>query len=679
MVFTTHTKMPVYFVRNQGQLEHEHLFYYCKDRCCDVYFTDEGASFVFLDNKHQENPSSIKEVFEVPKKERKGYRLDFCFLNGGRKITPVGRGELEGKVNYFRGSDSNNWNTVISTYTEVVYKDVWSGIDLVFRGEEGRIKYEFIIQPGANVEKIRFTYDGADKLSLDPKGNIIINTPYGSIKDERPVSFQEHQEELVHIESAFQMIEKGKGVCEIKVLLKEGYDHRSLLIIDPGLVYSTFLGGSSGSRGAGIAVDGTGNAYISGSTNSNDFPTTVGAFDTTYNGGVDAFVTKLNPDGNALVYSTYLGGTGLDRATSIAVDDLGNAYVTGQTQSSDFPTTPGTFDPTFNGFVDAFVAKLNSDGTMLLYSTYLGGTSSDTGLGIALDKDYFAYITGVTESNNFPTTAGAFDPTFNGNGEAFVTKLNSVGTALIYSTYLGGTNGDQGRAITVDTEGNAYITGGTFSNNFPTTAGAFDPIYKGNGDAFLTKLNSVGTNLIYSTYLGGTSLDFANGITVDYAGNAYVTGQTQSSDFPTTSGVFDPAFNGNGDAFVTKLNSDGTSLIYSTYLGGTSEDNGTKIAIDIMGNTYITGTTFSNDFPTTIDALDPTYNGNGDAFVTKLNSDGTSLIYSTYLGGISVEQNPAIAIDNTGNAYITGNTFSNDFQPRPELIIQPIMALEIPL
>jgi hypothetical protein len=338
------------------------------------------------------------------------------------------------------------------------------------------------------------------------------------------------------------------------------YDPRYPLIIDPALDYSTFLGGTGSDAGAGIAVDRRGSAYVTGFTNSADlpdtpgaFPTTPGAFDRTLDGNSDAFVTKLNASGSALVYSTFLGGTGADDGEDIAVDASGSAYVVGDTFSGDFPTTQGAFDTTFNGgIVDAFVTKLNASGSALVYSTFLGGANQDEGNGIAVQEGR-AYVTGNTQSTDFPTTQGAFDRTQNGSEDAYVTKLNAAGSALVYSTFLGGTSFDQGIDIAVNARGRAYVTGDTGSANYPTTQGAFDTTFNGGAqDAFVTKLNASGSALAYSTFLGGTDSDGGAGIAVR-EGRAYVTGGTRSSDYPTTPGAFDTSYNGNSDAFVTKL------------------------------------------------------------------------------------------------------------------------------
>jgi hypothetical protein len=445
------------------------------------------------------------------------------------------------------------------------------------------------------------------------------------------------------------------------------YDTSLPLVIDPVLCYSTYLGGNSADEGRSIAVDSSGSAYVTGYTFSTDFPTTTGTFQTTtFGGSTDAFVTKLNPTGSALVYSTYLGGGYYDFGHGIAVDASGNAYVTGDTSSTDFPTTAGAFQTTLGGIRNGFVTKLNPSGSAQVYSTYLGGSYSDAGLGIAADRSGNACVTGLTFSTDFPTTAGAFQPTFGGGGsiDAFVTKLNPTGSAQVYSTYLGGSGGDEGLGIAVDASNNAYVTGFTQSTNFPTTSGAFQPTFGGYNDAFVTKLNATGSApLVYSTYLGGSDFERGFGIAVDTLGNAYVTG-VAGTNFPTTSGAFQTTFGGIiVDAFATKINPTGSApLVYSTYLGGSQFDQANGIAVDASDNAYVTGVTTSTDFPTTSGAFQTTFGGYSDAFVTKLNPTGSApLVYSTYLGGDADDSGNGIAVDPSGSAYITGTTSSIDF------------------
>jgi hypothetical protein len=446
------------------------------------------------------------------------------------------------------------------------------------------------------------------------------------------------------------------------------------------LVYSTYLGGTNNDSGLGIALDTLGDAYVTGYTLSTDFPTTPGAFQTACAGSCayqDAFVTELNPTGSALVYSTYLGGTGADVGQGIAVDASGDAYVTGDTLSSDFPATPGAFQTTCGGgpgnctIGDGFVAKLTSDGSGLVYSTYLGGSSVDQALGIAVDASGNAYVTGGTSSSDFPTTPGAFETTCPAQdsctpGAGFVTKLNSPGSALVYSTYLGGSHGGAGFGIVVDNSGDAYVTGTTDSTDFPVTPGASQTTFGGGEtDAFVTKMNSSGSGLVYSTFLGGSGIDQGFGVALDSSDNSYVTGSTYSSDFPTTPGAFQTTCGGcsgtTADAFVTELNSAGSSLVYSTYLGGSNADGGQSIALGASGIAYVTGYTYSIDFPITPGAFQTKCGGGCsgttyDAFVASFGPgvqvSPSGLGFGNQTVGIpSAPQ--TITLTNTVNATLT--------------------------
>ncbi|MFB3895066.1 MAG: SBBP repeat-containing protein [bacterium] len=427
------------------------------------------------------------------------------------------------------------------------------------------------------------------------------------------------------------------------------------------LIYSTYLGGGDNDESHGIALDNSENAYITGETDSIDFPTIPNAFDISANGSRDVFVTKLNTTGTALVYSTYIGGGNYDIGHAITVDNSGNAYIIGYTDSSDFPTTPGAYSGTYNGDTDGFIIKINATGTALVYSTYIGGGSVDIPYGITIDNLGNTYITGFTNSADYPITPSAYSTTYHGYRDVFVTKLNTQGTALLYSTYLGGGDPEMAYGIVIDSSDNAYITGLTLSSDFPTSSGAFDTTFNGLEDVFVTKLDATGTALLYSTYLGGKRHDGGIGIAIDSSENVYITGRTRSTDFPTTPGAFDTLYNGLYDAFISKLNAAGTALIYSSYVGGGNNDFGNGITIDSIGNAYVTGRTNSTDFPTTADAYDKTFNGDTDVFVSKLNATGTVLNYSTYLGGGSYDEGNAIAINGSGVVYLSGYTHSTDF------------------
>ena len=423
-------------------------------------------------------------------------------FEGANLVAPTGTDQATTTFNYLVG-DQSQWHTNVPTYQQVAYDGLYAGIDLVTWGQRDSLKYEFHVAPGADYQQIRIHYDGIEGLSVDAQGVLHVQTALGELTDEAPVIYQVIGGQQVAVAGQFKLLDADTYTFTVT----GSYDPTRELVIDPNLAWSTYLGGNGNDWGKGIAVDAAGNAYVTGQTESGNFPTTAGAFDTTYNGDCDAFVAKLNASGSGLVYSTYLGGGNSDTGLGIAVDAAGNVYVTGETESGNFPTTAGAFDTTDSGG-DAFVAKLNASGSGLVYSTYLGGSGRNLGYGIAVDAAGNAYVTGWTDCSDFPTTAGAFDTTYSGSRyNAFVAKLNASGSGLVYSTYLGGSGRDQGLSIAVDAAGNAYVTGQTESSDFPTTAGAFDTTYQGGDDAFVAKLNASGSGLVYSTYLGGSGID----------------------------------------------------------------------------------------------------------------------------------------------------------------------------
>jgi hypothetical protein len=600
-----------------------------------------------------------------PSEAQKGAAVRLVLDSARTHMRGVGRDRLKTRVNYLTGSDRSAWHENVPTFGTVMYHDVYPGIDLVYYGNQQQLEYDFVVEPGATPEAIRFHFEGVNDVTIGEGGELVVSVAGRHFTQRAPLVYQQTATGRRVVDGRYIVSDTKHVSFDIST-----YDSSLPLVIDPVLVYSTFVVAASSpsdDRGHGIAVDGAGYAYVVGSTGGFDFPTTPGAFDTTFDGG-DVFVAKLNTTGTGLEYSTYLGGTSGDGGSSIAVDAAGSAYVTGGTTSIDFPTTPGAFDTTMDGEGDGFVVKLNAIGTGLEYGTYLGGTGPEWGNGIALDAVGNAYLTGYTWSTDFPTTPGAFDTTHGGGfSDAFVAKLNTMGTALEYSTFLGGTAHEQGSNIAVDAAGSAHVTGSTSSSDFPTTPGAFDTTQNDDRDVFVAKLNATGTGLEYGTYLGGNSYDESFGIAVDAAGSAYVTGyvlpypEVTTDPFPTTPGAFDTTANGRADVFVVKLNANGSGLLYSTYLGGPEDDLGFGITVDATSSAYVTGSTRSLDFPTTPGAFDTrpgafdslSY-GDRDAFVVKLNAAGSGLEYGTFLGGREEQQGSGIAVSSTGSAYVTG-------------------------
>jgi hypothetical protein len=577
-------------------------------------------------------------------------------LVGATATAPVtGEQRLPGTSNYFIGTDPHQWHTRVPTYAQVRYEHAYPGIDLVYYGRAGQLEYDFVVAPGTSPTTITLslTATGSETpLRLDADGNLIVGLAetHSEISFHKPVVYQPAGTGRTYLEGRYTL----KGPHEVGFDIPAA-DPSKPVVIDPTLSYSTYLGGSNYDIGHGIAVDRAGNAYVTGYTQSTDFPT-ANPFQATIHGGSDAFVAALDPSGSTLLYSTYLGGSGNESGAGIAVDGAGNAYVTGDTTSTDFPTA-NPFQPTNHGRTNAFVAALDPTGSTLLYSTYLGGSDIDSGLGIAVDRAGNAYVTGGARSTNFPT-ANPLQPTNHGAWDAFVAALDPSGSTLLYSTYLGGSIDDFGYGIAVDNAGNAYVTGITGSANFPT-ANPFQPTYGGSADAFVAALDPTGSTLLYSTYLGGSGTDVGYGIAVDGAGNAYVTGGTASTDFPTAN-PFQPTNQGGADAFVAALDPSGSTLLYSTYLGGSIDDVGNGIAVDNAGNAYVTGYTGSANFPTA-NPFQATIHGGSNAFVAALDATGSTLLYSTYLGGSGTDGGHGIAVDSAGNAYVTGETYSTNF------------------
>ncbi len=425
---------------------------------------------------------SDQEETDLDERKTKGVTLILQFKNPQATMKIEARKKQAGTVNFFCGNDQNKWKINIATYEEIAYYDVCPGIDLIFYGKNGRFKYDLVLKPGASVEDICLVYQGADALTLNEEGDLFLHTPYGTLVDEKPICYQMIDGKKCEVEGAYRL--DGEEVC-----FEVGeYEASYSLIIDPILVYSTYLGGGDSDIGYEIAVDDDGNAYVTGYTFSTNFPTTAGAYDESFNGIIDVFISKLNPSGKGLVYSTYLGGTGDDWGIGIAIDQGGNAYVTGYTESANFPTTSGAYDQSFNGSIDVYITKLNPSGTDLVYSTYLGGSDADLGRGIAIDQGGNAYVTGNTTSPNFPTTAGAFQNNLTASNDVFVTIINSIGNALVYSTFLGGSADETGWGIAVDQFGSAYVTGATNSIDFPTTPMAQQTFNAGSDDVFVTKI-----------------------------------------------------------------------------------------------------------------------------------------------------------------------------------------------
>jgi hypothetical protein len=566
-------------------------------------------------------------------------------------------------TNYFIGNDPSQWHTNVANYNSVSYQNVYPGIDLNYHSAPGQaLEYDFVVAPGASSDRVQLHFTGADHLQLDAEGNLIIDVNGVQMQQFRPTLYQEINGARHEVAGSFMLL--GTGDVGFHV---SSYDPRMLLVIDPTAPPPTltYLGGAGDDYISAVAADSTG-VYVTGGTSSNNFPTSVGAPQGRLNPDAtgNAFVTKLDPLLRNVIYSTYLGGSVGDTGSGIAVDTAGNAYITGTTSSLDFPTQ-NPYQATSAGGSDAFVTKINAGGNALVYSTYLGGAGDDDGNAIALGSTGMnganAYVTGQTDGNNFPTTRGAAQAAAGGGQDAFVTEFTTDGTQLVYSTLLGGAGTDKGNGIAVDpSTGAAYVTGLTASNNFPISAGAFQAALKGTTDAFVTKVNPAGTAFDYSTYLGGTSSDEGHGITVQ-DGYAFVTGDTQSNNFPTSGAPVQNANAGGTDAFITKVNKTGTALVFSTYFRGAGSDIGMAIVLRPQGqlgaDVFITGSTTSNNL-TLVNPFQNALQGGTDAFYAGVDSSGATIVSSSYLGGSNNDDGRGIAF--AGSLYIGGETKSNN-------------------
>ena len=671
--------LPLAFEPNQGQTDPT-VKYLARGSGYTVFLTENEAVFSLksiaavhaqVTSRHAIGATSADKS-DVPSKESgsndTAAAIHLNLIGGNAQPQISASGPLPGHSNYFIGNDRSQWLTNVEHYGRVSYRDVYPGVDMTFYGGQKQLEFDFVVAPGASASPIRLGVSGADHVATDDDGNLVLKASTGSVELRKPVAYQMKDGTREPVDVLFVQ----HATHQVSFVLGN-YDHSRALVIDPSVSYATYLGGSAEDDAYGIAVDSTGNAYVTGQTMSTDFPK-VGGVQSTKKAEFDAFVTKISANGSSLVYSTYVGGNGEDSGNAIAVDASFDAFVAGGTGSSNFPVQGG-YQTTPNGSLDAFVFELNPAGSALTYSTYLGGSGQDYASGIALYNGS-AYVVGSTQSSDFPTK-NPLQSSIAGNSNGFVTVLNSSGNALVYSTFLGGGSGDFAAAVAVDSSGNAYVTGGTENPSFPVK-NAFQPTCGSDGtcngglyDAFVTVYNPAGSAYVYSTFLGGEGTDEGLGIAVDASGDAYVTGLTQSpSHFPLKSPALQSSMGGTQDAFVTELNPTGTALVYSTFLGGGQSDAGTGIAVDANNNAYVTGQTGSSDFPT----ASPTQSGSGggnDAFVSEINSTGSSLLFSTYLGG-SADENTnlggnlasigSIAVNSTGaNIYVAGNTASTDF------------------
>ncbi len=686
-VNTNYGKLPLVFEVNQGQTDPQVRFLFRGSR----YTAFLTAGSMVLSLRPAKVPSSgaptTAATGNVP--AAPAASLEFQLMGAARKPAVVGEDQLPTRVNYFIGNDRSKWRTNIPTYQRVRYQNVYPGIDLIYYGNHRQLEYDFVIAPHADPSQIDIGVRGADTVQLDSDGNLVLKIGSGELHFQSPIVYQEINGQRVPVQGSFGVQSSGHITFHLA-----SYDQNRPVVIDPVLVYGTYLGGSGDDQASSLAVDSAGNAYVAGYTDSADFPSaTLGSLPS---GATHVFVAKLNPTGSSLVYADYIGGNSQDYGYALVLDASNHVYVTGSTASSDFPTVH-PYQGIYPGSFNAFLTEISADGSSLLYSTYLGGNGSDTPSSIAIDSSNDVFVAGNTTSSNFPVV-NAYQPAISANqggmagNYGFLTKFSPNGSSLIYSTYLSGNANvpyncggtpcwsapySAISGIAVDGGGSAYVTGTTNTYNFPTTNGAYlttDSAQLNGTVGFLSKFNGSG-GLDFSTYFYEASgLDtLMNAIAVDASGSAYVTG-TASSDgtFPiTTTSICDPGVYGPacGLAFVTKFDPTGSTLTYSTFLGPNNYSRTVAIALDANNDAFVTGSTSSNSFGI-VNGVE-TYANGSDILLAEIDPVASTEIFATYVGGSEDDSPVGIALDSNGNIYLAGSTDSTDF-PTTSGVVQDI-------
>ena len=674
-------RLPGRFVANRGQWDSRAR--YVARLGSFTAFLEEGG-WTFTLTRRTGGPKSTPGAGALRGEEPKGLNLEgvavqMRFEGAGSLALPEPQTRLPGSCNYFLGSDPAKWRTRVPGYRAVRYPGLYPGVDLQVFEEGGRLEYNLELQPGADLSQVRVRVEGVESLRLGRGGALVMETALGPIEQPLPTTWE-----------VASSGEKRPVPCRYVLLGPDRFGFAApqwqadlALVVDPKLLYSTYLGGSHYDYPHPIEVDAKGVITLAGFSLSTDFPTTKGAFQTTYKGGTyDGFVVRLDPSltpANQLVYSTYLGGKDVDRIWALALSPGGEAFLCGETRSTDFPTTSGAYQTSHQGGTgDAFVALLDPGGSKLLYSTFLGGASDDGGYAIEVTAGGTATLGGWTSSPNFPVTAGAYSTTHKGGYDGFIARLDPAGSKLLYSTYFGGAVTDQVWYLEVDTGGILTMAGLTTSKDLPVTKGAFDTTYNGGwnsfGDLFLARfdLSRTGSGqLLQSTYLGGNAGENPWGFAVAPDGSVTVSGTTSSPDLPTTPGAYNTKYNGGpgltyslaGDAFLARMNPTFSALVWCTYLGGPGNDQGFQLALEPSGATTIVGWTehTNNAFPTTPGGWNRTQ-ALEDGFIARISDDGRQLLYSSFIGGTNNEDGAFyVQMDKAGVADIAGITWSNDF------------------
>lgn len=647
LLHTFHTQ--VYFEENLGQFSAD-ILYQSNVFETQVRFLADGLSFAAIrEIEHDETPSpggSNKHSPKIgylgeqePDYEALVWQMEFVGMN--EAAAPVGKTTIPGHLHYLKGNSAESWNTDVRRYQELWYEDIYPATDLRYYGTgEHELKYDFVLKPGFDLTNIRMRFTGIEGISINEAGELILYTPWGEVKDAAPYSYQQLFGKEKSVAISYRLIDEETVGFE----LTGAYDPTKSIVLDPlTLDWGTFFHTStSDDYVMAVKRDAVGNIYYTGYTKSLAFPATAGVYQNSFSGSLDAYVAKLAPNGDSLIYATFLGGTDWELAYGLELNAANEAYISGFTASTDYPTTSGAYQQVSGGgLVESFLAKLSAAGDALEYSTYLGGSDRDYIYDMDLNAAGEAFVTGFTLSSNFPTSAGAYSSSLSTNGDVFVARVSADGSALVYSTLVGGSQFEIGQAITINANNEAFVTGNTASANFPTTAGALlTTLQTAAGstqeDGFVFKLDQTGSTLNYSTYFGGTASDVIYDIDVNSIDEVFITGITYSADLPVTSGAYQETLSDTppslGDAFVARIAAAGNALTYSTYLGGTEIDFGKSIEVNAYNEAHILGATRSSDFP--ISGQVSGFAAMYDIFLTVLDADGAAVTNSTLLGGL---------------------------------------------
>lgn len=580
---------------------------------------------------------------------KQGAVIHTMFIGANKQPTMLSTGQKPTYCNFFRGSSPEWWYSKVPVWEEVYATNIYPGIDARYYIEDGALRYDLLVAPGADPQQIKFTMSGATGIRITSEGTLLVTTPIGTIEQKGLMAYQSQSKGRKEIECGFTLSTAGVVGFDVG-----SYDPQQPLVIDP-LVFSTLVGGTEDDLMLTICRDSSSNIYTGGYSLSTDFPTNDGAYDITYAAGRDIVICKYNSDASIMLYATYLGGEGDDMPQGLAGSTTGSILVAGWTRSRQFPTTSGAFRRAIDSTNTAsFLARLSPTGDSLFFSTYVTASYGDFAFSLATDSKGYAYLTGRTLNQDFPTSSGAFDSVLRANYDTYVVKMNPSGDSIVAATLIGGDNVDEANSIAVDIDGNVYITGVTRSSDFPVTPNAYSNAHGRNGEVFISKFSPNLSQLLYSTVFGGDGDDYSNGIAVTTNGAAIVAGRTLSANFPTTPSAFLTMPPAEENGFITRLSTDGSTLEFSSFLGGTGVDRITGMGVDDRSNPYVVGQTSSANFPTTANADFSTITGDYDAFVTKVHSSGTRLLYSSFFGSDLRDEAIAVTVDQLGNAYVAG-------------------------